>query len=237
MTAAAEIKTIGHRGAAFLEPENTLRGFRKAIELGIDYVEFDIHRCKSGELVVVHDETVERTTNGKGFVADLTLQQLKKLDAGKGEQIPTLQEVIDVCKGKIKMYIELKAKGLEEDTVAAVIENNITSDVIVKSFFHEYSKNVKEIAAAKKLPLKTGILIVGNPVNIVEVANAAKADFVSANHYFVNERMVKLLKNAGISVTVWNCDNEHNINRMVKLGVDMIASDRPDLLMKVLGRA
>lgn len=230
------IYTIGHRGAAALEPENTLCGFRKAIELGLDYVEFDVHRCKSGELVVIHDETVDRTTNGKGLVAEMTLQQLKKLDAGKGEKIPTLQEVIDVCKGKIKMYIELKAKGLEEDVVAAIINNKIVDDVMVKSFFHEYSKNVKEIAIAKKLQLKTGILIVGNPVNIVEVAKAAKADFVSANHYFVDERMAKLLKNAGLGVTVWNCDNEYDINRMVKLGVDMIASNKPDLLIKVLNR-
>src|SRR3989338_86923 len=98
-------QTMGHRGAAALEPENTLRGFRRAIELGVDYVEFDVHCCKSGELVVIHDETVDRTTNGKGFVADLTLQQLKKLDAGKSETIPTLQEAIDTCKCKIKMYI------------------------------------------------------------------------------------------------------------------------------------
>lgn len=226
--------TIGHRGAAALEPENTLRGFRKAIEIGVDYVEFDIHRCKSGELVVIHDETVDRTTNGKGFVADLTLQELKKLDAGKGEGIPTLQEVVDVCKGKIKMYIELKATGLENDTVAAIIDNSVVESSMVKSFFHEYSKNVKEIAEAKNLPLKTGILIVGNPVNIVEVAKAAKADFVSANHYFVDGRMVKLLKNAGLGITVWNCNNEYDIKKMVKLGVDMMASDRPDLLLRVL---
>lgn len=230
------IKTIGHRGAAALEPENTLRGFRKAIELGLDYVEFDIHRCKSGELVVMHDETVDRTTNGNGFVKDLTLQQLKKLDAGKGEQIPTLQEAIDCCKEKIKMCIELKAARLENDTVAEIIDNNVVESSMVKSFFHEYSKNVKEIAAAKNLQLKTGILIVGNPVDIVEVAKAAKADFVSANHCFVDGRMVKLLKNAGLGITVWNCDNEHDIQRMLKLNVDMIASNRPDLLMKVLGR-
>src|SRR3989338_4292016 len=118
-------QTMGHRGAAALEPENTLRSFRKAIEIGVDYVEFDIHRCKSGELVVIHDETVDRTTNGKGFVADLTLQQLKKLDAGKGEQIPALQEVIDCCKGNVKMQIELKEPGLEADTISLLVENGI----------------------------------------------------------------------------------------------------------------
>ena len=139
------IHTVGHRGAGFLEPENTLRGFRRAIEMGLDYVEFDVRRCKSGEIIVIHDETVDRTTNGKGFVKDMTLSRLKKLDAGKGDKIPTLQEVIDACKEKVKMYIELKEADLEEDTVAAVIRNKVTDDVIIKSFFHEYSKRVKAI--------------------------------------------------------------------------------------------
>ncbi len=230
------VQAIGHRGAAFLEPENTLRGFRKAIEIGVDYVEFDVHRCRTGELVVIHDETVDRTTNGRGFVAELTLQQLENLDAGKGEKIPTLQEAIECCKGKVKMLIEIKAKGIEEDAVSAIAKNGIVNDAVVKSFFHEYSKNVKEIAAARKIPLKTGILIVGNPVNIVDVAKAAKADYVSANHYFVDERMAAAVKKAGLGMTVWNCDTERDIGRMLKLNVDMIGSNRPDLLMKSLGK-
>ena len=229
------IKTIGHRGAAFLEPENTLKGFRKAIELGLDYVEFDVHRCKSGELVVIHDETVDRTTNGEGFVADLTLQQLKKLDAGKGETIPTLQEVIDVCKGKVKMQIELKEHGLEADTISLLMGNSV-GDTLLISFLHECVKKAKEEAAAKNLKIKAGIIIAGNPLNADEMAKAAKADFVAANHFYVNERIVKQVKKAGLGITVWNCDNEHDIKRMLKLNVDMIASNRPDLLLKVLGR-
>lgn len=230
------IQTIGHRGAPALEPENTLRSFRKALEIGVDYVEFDVHRCKSGELVVIHDETVDRTTNGKGFVADLTLPELKKLDAGKGERIPTLQETIDCCKGKAKVMIELKAFGLEEDTVDAIEKNSVAADVVVISFYHECVKKTKEIAAARKIQIKTGALIMGNPINASEVAKAAKADYISANQNFTDERMVKNLKNAGIGVGVWNCDNEKDILRIVKLGVDAIGSNRPDLLMKVLGR-
>ena len=230
------IQTMGHRGAATLEPENTLRGFRKAIEICVDYVEFDIHRCKSGELVIIHDETVDRTTNGKGFVKDLTLPQLKKLDAGKGERIPTLQEAINCCKGNAMMQMELKAAGLEETTVSAIKEKDIAKDVMVISFYHECIKKVKEIAAARNLHIKTGALIVGNPVNIVRVAKAAKADFISANQTFCDRRMVRELKKAGIGIAVWNCDNDHDIQRMVELGVDMIGSNRPDLLLKVLGR-
>ncbi len=230
------IQTIGHRGAAALEPENTLRGFRKAIEIGVDYVEFDVHRCKSGEIVVIHDETVDRTTNGKGFVRDLKLQQLKKLDAGKGEDVPTLQEAIDTCKGKVKMQIELKEHGLEEDTVATIERNGIAADVIVISFYHNFIKKVKEIANTRKLQIKTGALIVGNPVNAADVVKAAKADYLSANQNFTDERMVRDLRKAGLEVTVWNCDTEKDIQRLAKLRVDAIGSNRPDLLMRVLGR-
>src|SRR3989338_10454497 len=229
-------QTMGHRGAAALEPENTLRSFRKAIEIGVDYVEFDIHRCKSGELVVIHDETVDRTTNGKGFVADLTLQQLKKLDAGKGERIPTLQETIDCCKGKAKMQIELKAVGLEEGTITAIEKNNIDADTVVISFYHECIKKTKENAVARKIRIKTGALIVGNPINAADIAKAAKADYISANQNFTDERMVRNLKNAEIHIIFWNCDTEEDIKRLAALGVDMIGSNRPDLRVKALGK-
>lgn len=227
------IYTIGHRGAAALEPENTLRGFRKAIELGVDYVEFDIHRCKSGELVVIHDETVDRTTNGKGFVADLTLQQLKVLDAGKGERIQTLQEAIDCCKGKVKMQIELKEHGLEADTISLLAENGVDGTLLI-SFLHECVKKAKEEAAAKDLKIKAGIIFAGNPLNADQMAKVANADFVAANHFYVDRRMAEQVKKAGLGMTVWTCNTEHDIERVLKFGVDMVASDNPDLLMKVL---
>ncbi len=230
-------QTIGHRGAAALEPENTLRALRKGIELGMEYVEFDLHRCKSGEIIVFHDDTLERTTNGKGLVSETTLQQLKKLDAGKGERIPTFQEAIETCKSKVKMNIELKDHGLERDVIHALVENSISAeDFFIISFIHEAVKKAKEEAAKHNMMIKTGVLIAGNPLNVGEMAKAANADFVSANHFFVDERMVKQARKAGLGFTVWTVNTEHDMKRMMKLGVDMIASDRPDLLNKVLGR-
>ena len=229
------IQTIGHRGAAALEPENTLRGFRKAIELGLDYVEFDINRCKSGELVVIHDETVDRTTNGKGFVAEMTLQQLKKLDAGKGEKIPTLQEAIDVCKGKVKMQIELKDYGLERDVIELLVKNEIQEAIII-SFFHEYVKKAKAEAAGKNIKIRTGVIFAGNPINVVEMARLANADYVAANHFYMDESMARKVKAAGIGLTNWTCNTEHDIKKAIGWGADMIASDNPELLMRVLER-
>ena len=98
----------GHRGAAALEPENTLLSMQKAIDLGVDQIELDVHLTRDQHLVVIHDTTVDRTTDGQGAVADFTLEEIKRLDAGKGERIPTLQEVIDLVRGKVVLQIELK---------------------------------------------------------------------------------------------------------------------------------
>ena len=108
------ILKIGHRGAAGLEPENTLRSFGKAISLGVDAVEFDLHKCKTGELVAIHDSSVNRTTNGIGLVADLTLAELKLLDAGAEETIPTFSEILDFINKRVKVFIEIKEKGIAE---------------------------------------------------------------------------------------------------------------------------
>ena len=102
---------IGHRGAAGRAPENTLFSFEKAVLLGCDMTELDVHLCRSGEIVVIHDETVDRTTDGSGRVSDLTLNELKLLNAGQGEAIPTLYEVLSLLRDMISLNIELKGLG------------------------------------------------------------------------------------------------------------------------------
>ncbi|HLD97610.1 MAG TPA: glycerophosphodiester phosphodiesterase family protein [Candidatus Nanoarchaeia archaeon] len=229
------IQTIGHRGAAALEPENTLRGFRKAIELGLDYVELDIRRCKSGELVVIHDEAVDRTTSGKGLVEDRTLQQLQKLDAGKSERIPALKEAIDLCKGKIGMIIELKEAGMEEDVVE-LAGNEWNGRLVISSFFHKRVKRAKELAETKRAGVKTAIINLGNPVNIVEIVKGAKADIYLTDRYYIDARTVDNLRRAGIIVAIGGGDTEKDIRSTLQLKPDMLSSDRPDLLLKVLRR-
>ena len=229
------IQTIGHRGAAALEPENTLRGFRKAIELGLDYVELDIRRCKSGELVVIHDEAVDRTTSGKGLVEDRTLQQLQKLDAGKSERIPALKEAIDLCKGKIGMIIELKEAGMEEDVVE-LAGNEWNGRLVISSFFHKRVKRAKELAETKRAGVKTAIINLGNPVNIVEIVKGAKANIYLTDRYYIDARTVDNLRRAGIIVAIGGGDTEKDIRSTLQLKPDMLSSDRPDLLLKVLRR-
>ena len=120
---------IGHRGARALEPENTLRSFRKAVELGVDAVELDVRQTKDGQLIVIHDDRVDRTTDGSGLVGNLTLEEIKVFTAEKSEKIPTLGEALDFLKGKVKVLIELKEEDLEEKALDLIKERGMVDDV------------------------------------------------------------------------------------------------------------
>ena len=111
------ILLIAHRGANKIAPENTIKAFQKAIDLKADYVEFDIHMSKDGKIVIMHDENTARTTGHKGIIREMTLAELKKLDCGEGEKIPTLDELIEIAKGKISLQLEIKAPGTAKKIV------------------------------------------------------------------------------------------------------------------------
>ena len=116
---------IGHRGAKAYEPENTLRSFKYAIDLGVDAVELDVRRTKDNELVVIHNADVDKTTDGKGSVNELTLEEIKKLVTDKGEQIPTLGEVLDLVGKQVKVLVELKETGIEEKVLGLIREKGL----------------------------------------------------------------------------------------------------------------
>jgi glycerophosphoryl diester phosphodiesterase len=223
------IKT-GHRGAAGLEPENTLRAITVAIENGMDYAEIDVRRTKDNKIVVIHDEKVDRTSNGTGFVCDMTLSELKKLDFGKGEKIQTLQEVIDFVKGKCKLIIEIKEPTTEVAIAEIIEKKKLQDDCYVISFYHTSVKMIK--AYCQKL--HTGVLFVGEPVNMAEMVKQANAEVAVANYHYVTPQVVSKLHNAGLKIFVWNCDTKEDIKYMIKLKVDSISSNLPDLLAKVL---
>ena len=124
-------RIVGHRGAAGYAPENTLLSFQTAIDIGCDATEMDVRLSKDGEVVVIHDDGVSRVTDGTGFVDEMSLAELKKLDCPEKQKIPTLQEVIDLCKGKIDLLIELKAQGTPEKVNRIIERNKITENVAV----------------------------------------------------------------------------------------------------------
>ncbi|MEM2306816.1 MAG: glycerophosphodiester phosphodiesterase family protein, partial [Candidatus Bathyarchaeia archaeon] len=136
---------VGHRGAKAYEPENTLRSFMKALELGVNAIEFDVRRTRDGELVVIHDAEVDRTTDGKGLVSELTLREIKALSTEKGERIPTLEEALDFLDRKVKILIELKEVGIEEKVLEAVKRRGLEDNVIIISFHEEALRKVREL--------------------------------------------------------------------------------------------
>jgi glycerophosphoryl diester phosphodiesterase len=146
------LQVIAHRGASSQAPENTLAAFEKALELGVDGLEMDVRETKDGELVVVHDATVTRTTNGNGRVKTKTLKQVKALDAGSwfgksfaGETIPTLKEVLELSNNKARVFIELKAPRIEEKVLETIKQQKMLKKTVVTSFNAAYLRRVKEL--------------------------------------------------------------------------------------------
>ncbi|MFQ6075312.1 MAG: glycerophosphodiester phosphodiesterase [Candidatus Bathyarchaeia archaeon] len=220
----------GHRGAAGLEPENTIRSFKRALELGVDQVELDVHLTKDRRLAVIHDTTVDRTTNGHGHVGDLTLEEIRKLDAGKGERVPTLQEAIDVVRGRAILQIELKGLGVEEAVVKTVEENRIVDEVILTSFRHYMVKRAKTLNPR----LSTGVLFLCIPMDAPRLAIDAGAEGLHANVNYIDAHLVEDGHRYGLKVRAWNTDDPEQMRWLLGLGVDAIGSDRPDILLDVV---
>jgi len=217
---------MGHRGAAAIEPENTLLAIERAIDLGVDAVEIDIHLSKDKELVVIHDATVDRTTNGTGPVSGFTIQDIKRLDAGKGESIPTLQEVIDVIDRRVLLVIELKEKGTEVPVIDLIRRNDLFEKACVISFWHRLVKTVKETNSR----IKTGVLLVGSPVDTC-IATHASADTLVMKYSFVDRELVKTAHSQGLKVFIWNIDDQDLLRPYMDMGVDAIGTNDPRVLI------
>lgn len=220
---------IGHRGACGYAPENTLASMRKALELGVDGFEFDIQLSKDNIPVVIHDATLERTTNGKGLVRDYTFQELQQLDAGNGEKIPSLKEVIDKFGHKTHLFIELKA----EDSVKPVMEllkHSIKTMNLSYDKFFICSFNHQQIAEAKSLipEIRTCALLVGIPVTLAQIAVEAGAYSLNPAIHHVNQALIDDAKAKGLRVMVWTVNEQEEIAHARTLNVDGIISNYPD---------
>ncbi|HXG22245.1 MAG TPA: glycerophosphodiester phosphodiesterase family protein [Methylomirabilota bacterium] len=222
-----------HRGAGFLEPENTLRAMRRAIELGVDQIEIDVRPTRDGRLVLMHDPTVDRTTNGTGKVADLSLAEIRLLDAGQGEQVPTLEEVLAFTTGKVILQIELKEAGAMAAVVQAIRAAGQDDNVILTSFIHSQLTEARRLHP--HLPL--GALWGRLPVDIVQQTKQLGVQALHLWHEFIDEQLVTNAHAAGLLIRAWNANTEEDMQRLIALGVDAIGSDRPDLLLDVCRRA
>lgn len=222
---------IGHRGAAGYEPENTLRSFARAIDLGCDMVEMDVRICKSGEVVVIHDEAVDRTTNGSGKVSQMKLKRLKSLDAGLGERIPTLKETLEFLRGKIKVNIELKSRGTGKP-VAFILDMAVRKggwrqeDILVSSFLR------RELAQLHALNpnVRLGLLIKGRAWRFNGFLKRVHLFSFHLPTRLVTKRLVKRMHKRGLRVFPYTVNAARDIRRLKKTGVDGLITDLPDRL-------
>lgn len=238
----AHVVRIAHRGASADYPENTLLAFRRAIEMGVDYLEVDVQLTRDGALIVLHDETLDRTTNGSGRVRDHTLAQIRKLDAGRGERVPTLDEVFTLARANgVRLCIEAKggddAASVEiaEGVVGAIQRAHFVSQVVVTSFFPEALRHAKRLEPRLTTLLdpspQDGSL---SPRAICEQTLAAGANIISYDFRFVTRAVADEARLTGLALWPWAPNSAQEIRALLDLGVPGIMTDRPDVLNRVL---
>lgn len=224
------MQIFGHRGARGIIFENTLPSFRegikytKAIELDVYFVDV--------QLIVIHDNTVDRTTDGKGWVEEMTFAELRKLNAGGGAQIPTLQEVLETVGSDVLVNIELKGEGTAE-AVAKVIHGYVrhksdkgwdNGDFLVSSFNHPELAKFHALAP----DVRIGVLFCGVPVNLAQYAKDMGAYSLNLDRDFVTKELVENAHELGLKVLVYTVNDQDEANRLKAKGVDGIFTDYPD---------
>jgi glycerophosphoryl diester phosphodiesterase len=222
-SAALGASNIGHRGAAGLEPENTLRSFSRATVEGADAVELDLRLTRDDHLVVLHDAMVDRTTDGSGPAAEMTLEELKRLDAGLGERVPTFEEILEVT--DLPIYAELKVVEAAGPLAACIRKRGLAGRVTPISFQPEALRRIKQ-----SLPdLAVGLVVSGtlsDPTSALRVGAA----LVSPEAAHLNAASVESCRQAGLRVTAWTVNEPEEMRRMIRMKVHGIVTDRPDLL-------
>ncbi|MEW7290093.1 glycerophosphodiester phosphodiesterase [Aquimarina sp. 2304DJ70-9] len=223
------MKVFGHRGAAGLVAENTLESIAEALAHGVAGIEIDIHRCKSGELVVIHDDTLQRTTNGKGKVSEYTWSALKKFRTIEGYTIPLLDHVLDLIDAKCMLNIELKGIGTALPTIK-LLEKYIKNsgwdydDFIISSFDHSQLFQIKKLTSKFKL----GVLTEENITRVLPVAKELKAFSIHPPIISLTKDEVDLANQQGYQVYVWTVNEEVLINQSKSYNVEGIITDFPN---------
>ncbi|MCM3163892.1 glycerophosphodiester phosphodiesterase [Metabacillus litoralis] len=238
-------KVVAHRGASGHAPENTMVAFNRAVELEADYIELDIQMTKDGKLVVIHDPTVDRTTNGTGEVKEFTYEELRKLDAGSwyhkkfsGEKVPSLEEVLLTFKGKIGLLIEVKNPDLYDDLHMKLAEELYvykkdmfkSEEVIVQSFDFEWLEKFHTKLAQVPLGLLVKYRVQG--VSNVQLKDwSSLVQFINPNKALVTKRLVKKIHSYNMRTMPYTVRDKKTIKPLLDAKVDGIITDYPDFFM------
>ncbi len=227
---------IGHKGASAIAPENTLKAFQKAIELHADYVEFDSHLTKDGEIVIIHDADTFSLTGVHGLIRDKTLKEIKKLNAGEGERIPTLQELVAIAKGKIGLQLEIKSTGLLERMVKILRKENLIQNSIVSCFMFDELLKLKEIEPKLKIGFLLPAELVRSRIIKRKILKCEKEGFYAIHPHFntVDKELVDFAHTNGLKVNVWTVNDRNSMKKLIQMGVDGIITDDISLVHKTI---
>jgi glycerophosphoryl diester phosphodiesterase len=233
-----DILIIGHRGASAIAPPNTLKAFEKAIELKADYSEFDVHITKDGEIVIIHDSDTFNTTGVKGLIKEMTLDQIKSLDAGEGEKIPTLQELINIARNKMGLQIEIKATNLLDNLLEILKEEDLVNASIVSSFMLSEVQKLKLLNPDVKVGLLTPMELIRPSQFKRRIMQIAKHDFYSIHPYYTrtNKEIVDFAHKQNLKVIVWTVNSRRAMKKLIEIGVDGIITDDISLANEVVGK-
>jgi glycerophosphoryl diester phosphodiesterase len=234
---------IAHRGASGYAPENTFAAFRRAIALGAGFIETDLQLTRDARLVAIHDATVNRTTNGQGAVHDMTLAELRRLDAGSwfgsefaGERIPTIEEILEFAnKHDVVFYLEMKPSGSwggEHALISALRESREIARTVVISFDAAILAGVRKIEPT----LMTGLLFEGHIPNPLDKAIEIGARQLAVRGDLVTPRLLKEARGHDLQVVCWTVNHPGHMRLLVQAGVDGIISDYPDRLLELTRR-
>ncbi|MGW2897710.1 glycerophosphodiester phosphodiesterase [Streptomyces sp. NPDC001212] len=220
--------TIGHRGVMGVEPENTLRSFVAAQQAGLDVVELDLHLSKDGALVVMHDDKVDRTTDGSGAIADKTLAELRSLDAGRGERIPVFEEVLDAVRSPLQA--EIKDVAAARALAEVLHERDLVSRVEVSSFHDEAIAEIARLVPG----VRTALVASRYDSEVVERATAAGAATVCLNIRRLTLEIVEHARKADLRIIGWVVNTLDHLRLVRALELDGATTDYPEI--KLTGR-
>jgi glycerophosphoryl diester phosphodiesterase len=241
---SARTRVIAHRGFSGAAPENTLAAVRAAVEANADMVEIDVTLSADGHVVVIHDETLDRTTSGSGEVSSLTLVELQELDAGSwfdpafaGETVPTLDEVLVEVEGRILLNVEIKSEAVPHGVVggvaSAIREHGMVGQVVVSSFSPAALAEMHALAPE----IRTAVLYnkdVHKGLDAVEIVTDLGATVFNIKRQRLTRKMLRRCREHRIPVGIYTVNQPRRMRRLVKKGIDAIFTDHPDRLLEVL---
>jgi len=232
-----------HRGASGYAPENTMAAFRKAVDMKADGIELDVHLSKDGHLIVMHDETLNRTSNGKGLIASYTLEELKRLDAGswfgkefKGEKIPTFDEVLEfICKTELFINVEIKAgyriyPTIEEKVLACLQKYNMLDRCIISSFDHYSLFRVKELNPN----VKTGLLYGASLYEPWEYAKSVKVNALHPLYLTLDKHFIEEAYAHNLDINTYTVNDEKVMGELAAARISGIITNYPDKAKKII---